>query len=239
MTAKLTTEQFITKAKTIHGDRYDYSLVEYQNNAPKIKIICNKHGSFEQEPRSHLSAQGCKVCANEALSTIAKSEFTTKASHIHNNKYDYSLVEYQNNATKVTITCKSHGSFEQTPGNHLKGKGCAVCASLESGFTRTNFKAKCEKNNNGLGILYVLECFNDNERFYKIGITSNSIKRRYHSKASMPYLYSVVKEIIGDPIEIYDLETKLHQLNKENKYVPSVSFAGHATECFSKYKEIL
>lgn len=106
------------------------------------------------------------------------------------------------------------------------------------GWTRTHFKTKCINNNNGFGILYVLECFNDNERFYKIGITSNSIRRRYHSKASMPYLYSVVKEIIGDPIEIYDLETKLHQLNKENKYVPSVSFAGHATECFSKYKEI-
>lgn len=106
------------------------------------------------------------------------------------------------------------------------------------GWTRTSFRDKCEKNNNGLGILYILECFNDTEKFYKIGITSNSVKERYKSKTHMPYLYSIVKEIIGDPIEIYNLETKIHQINKENHYVPSIPFAGHATECFKEYKEI-
>lgn len=216
-------------------------MVEYTYSQTKIKIICKSHGVYEQPPSSHLRGNGCPICAYESKgrvrTAIAKSEFTTKATIIHNNKYDYELVEYKNNKSKVKILCKSHGIFEQAPNDHLNGKGCPSCALAEKGWSRTAFAEKCEKNNNGLGILYILECFNDNERFYKIGITSNSVKKRYCSKASMPYAYRVIDEIIGEPTYIYNLEIKLHQINKENQYMPSIPFGGHATECFSKYEE--
>ena len=57
-----TTENFIEKAKQIHGNKYDYSLVEYKNNKTKVKIICPIHGIFEQTPNCHLRLQGCPKC---------------------------------------------------------------------------------------------------------------------------------------------------------------------------------
>ena len=56
------TEYFINRAKEIHGDIYDYTLVDYKNCRTKIKIICKEHGIFEQTPDSHLSKRGCKIC---------------------------------------------------------------------------------------------------------------------------------------------------------------------------------
>ena len=45
----------------------------------------------------------------------------------HNNKYDYSKVEYVNSSTKVCIICPEHGEFWQTPHKHLSGQGCPKC----------------------------------------------------------------------------------------------------------------
>jgi hypothetical protein len=56
------TQVFITKAKAIHGDLYNYSLVDYINSKTKVKIICSKHGVFEQTPSDHLGGHGCKAC---------------------------------------------------------------------------------------------------------------------------------------------------------------------------------
>lgn len=244
MPIKLTNEQFIQKAIEAHGDLYSYELVEYTNYQTKVKIICQEHGEFLQSPSNHLSGQGCSSCSNEALASKAKSksEFDTRASITHKNKYDYSLVDYQGAYTKVSIICPLHGSFKQTPKNHLHGKsGCPVCALEESGWTRTKFKDKCIKNNNGLGILYILGCWDDNkkETFIKIGITSNSIKKRYCSKAKMPYNYKVLHEITGSPEYIYNLETLLHRKSCNYRYIPITSFGGSSTECFLADKDYL
>ena len=53
---------FIEKSKKIHGDRYDYSLVEYVNNSTKVKIICHTHGVFEQIPAKHTRGSNCPSC---------------------------------------------------------------------------------------------------------------------------------------------------------------------------------
>jgi len=58
----LTTEDFVTKAKLIHGDKYDYSMVNYKSTHEKILIICPTHGKFKQQPNSHLSGAGCPSC---------------------------------------------------------------------------------------------------------------------------------------------------------------------------------
>ena len=237
MVAKLTTELFVSKARDIHGDKYDYSLVNYTTNKARVKINCPVHGEYEQEPRNHLNGNGCPKCGRESKAKSAKvaAEFASRAKEVHNNKYDYSLVEYTHSKTKVRILCPIHGIFEQRPDNHLLGIGCIHCANEASGWTRTKFKEKCIKNNNGLGILYILECFNDDERFIKIGITSNSIKKRYKSKSEMPYAYRVIDEIIGAPEFIYDLETKMHRQHKEHQYSPKIYFYGSSTECFKTY----
>lgn len=120
-----TTEQFVSEAKLIHNNKYDYSLVEYKNNSTKVKIICPIHGVFEQRPSDHLNNHGCKKCGIEkvALSNTKTTEqFISEAKLVHKNKYDYSLVKYINDSTNVKIICSVHGVFEQTPNNHLVGK---------------------------------------------------------------------------------------------------------------------
>lgn len=232
--------EFKDKAKLVHGDRYDYSQTVYVSARTRVKINCPIHGEFEQLARAHLRGSGCQLCSGNKVAKAA-SEFVSKAQAIHGDKYIYDLVDYQNNKTKVKITCRSHGSWEQTPANHLSGQGCAKCAIAEQGWTRTHFKDKCTKNNNGLGILYILGCWDDqkSEVFIKIGITSRSIKKRYDSKTSMPYNYKVLHEITGDPEYIYDLETKLHKKSKNYSYTPDIPFAGSSTECFKADKDYL
>ena len=129
-----TTEEFIIKAtaKESHGDRYDYSKVEYVNNRTKITIICPDHGEFFQKPNSHLQGQGCPHCADERRHERqigTTGEFKAKGKEVHGDRYDYSKVEYVNSYTKVTIICPDHGEFEQIPSGHLRGCGCAHCAA--------------------------------------------------------------------------------------------------------------
>ena len=127
---KLTREEFIEKARLIHGDKYDYSKVVYANNSTKICIICPIHGEFWQTPGVHLKGSGCKLCSFKTKikdEKVRELEFIKKANNIHGSRYDYSLVEYKDSKTKVKIICKHHGVFEQTPHNHLRGSGCSVC----------------------------------------------------------------------------------------------------------------
>lgn len=125
-----TTEEFIAKAKDYHGDKYDYSKVNYINNHEKVCIICPKHGEFWQKPNSHLSCGGCPSCGNEAVKkklSLSQEEFIKRAKGVHNNFYIYDKVEYKNFSTKIIITCPIHGDFEQLPQSHLNGHGCPKC----------------------------------------------------------------------------------------------------------------
>ena len=117
MRLPLLTVSFIEKAKRIHGDKYDYSLVKYIGNKIKVNIICSKHSIFQQTPNSHLNGSGCPKCYGTPQKTT--NQFIIDANYIHRNKYDYSLVKYTDNKTKIEIICLKHGKFEQTPNSHL------------------------------------------------------------------------------------------------------------------------
>lgn len=121
------TEIFKEKAICYHEDRYDYSKVVYVNDNTKVIIICKKHGEFLQKPCKHWKGQGCKKCQFENL-RYTKEIFIEKAIILHDNKYDYSKVEYVNLRNKIKITCKIHGVFLQNPTSHLRGTGCRNCA---------------------------------------------------------------------------------------------------------------
>jgi hypothetical protein len=124
--------EFIEKAKKIHGDTYDYSKVEYINSNEKVIIICKEHGEFLQSPCKHLQG-GCKLCGfSKQASTKSKSKenFIIEAIEIHGDTYDYSKVEYKNNMCKVIIICKEHGDFLQVAGSHLQGHGCKKCSTI-------------------------------------------------------------------------------------------------------------
>ena len=126
-----TKEQFILEAKEIHGDRYDYSKVEYVNNLKEVVIICKEHGEFLQLPKTHKRGNGCIDCAlisKKIKRTKKPEQFIIDAKDIHGDTYDYSKVEYIKASEKVIIICKEHGEFEQTANDHLSGKGCKDCA---------------------------------------------------------------------------------------------------------------
>ena len=129
--AKLTTEEFIKKAREVHGDRYDYSKVEYVNNQTKVRIICPEHGEFLQRPIDHLKGHECSECGKKKnIESRRKTleEFIEEARKVHGDRYDYSKVEYESTSTKICIICKEHGEFWQTPYSHLNGHGCSKCA---------------------------------------------------------------------------------------------------------------
>ena len=123
-------EEFIEKARKIHGDKYDYSKVEYIKNDIEVCIICPKHGEFWQTPANHLQGNGCRKCSCEKTHDKQRKsteQFIKDAKRIHGDKYDYSKVEYKGNKINVKIICPTHGEFEQSPGSHLNGRGCRLC----------------------------------------------------------------------------------------------------------------
>ena len=131
---RMNTEQFIEKAREIHGDLYDYSDTIYVLSCSQVTIICRKHGPFSQKPNGHLNNKsGCRKCANEYNSINQRSNtesFIKKATIIWGERWDYSLVEYIDVATPVNILCKvqGHGVFQQTPNGHLTHRnGCMKC----------------------------------------------------------------------------------------------------------------
>lgn len=131
MEKKYTTDSFIEAAKLIHGNKYDYSLLNYKNCKEKINIVCNQCSSnFFQIPRNHLSGSGCLKCTRK-LSRLSTQEFINRASIIHGNKYDYSQSVYVTQKIKIEIFCKNClKTFNQNPSDHLKGRGCRNCGIL-------------------------------------------------------------------------------------------------------------
>lgn len=152
----LTTEEFIQKAKMIHGDKYDYSKVNYTNKENEVTIICPKHGEFSERAGDHLRGHGCRACGREKTFLtqpdkirLTKEEFIEKARAKHGDKYDYSLVEYVDTNHPVKIICPVHGVFEQTPYCHLRGSNCQKC-------NETHMEEQCRLflENNGIKYIY-------------------------------------------------------------------------------------
>ena len=163
---------------------------------------------------------------------MSLEEFVTRAAKVHQNKYDYSKVEYIASKEKVTITCPVHGDFEQSARGHLAGRGCREC-NKNSSWSYSSWKAAGERSVLFDGFkLYVVKMWNENtkETFYKIGKTFTTVYQRFKSNG---YRFEVLYTIEADAVTICELEHKYQKENSENKYSPSVQFSGH-TECFTK-----
>ena len=135
--AAKTTEQFITDAKKIHGDKYDYSRADYSGVFKEIHIICPEHGGYLQTAATHLGGSGCKECAKEknAKRQIENrkttEQFIYEAKKIHGDKYNYENTNYITALKKICIICPEHGEFLQLPNNHLRA-GCPKCGELKN-----------------------------------------------------------------------------------------------------------
>lgn len=122
---RMTTSEFINKAKEVHGSKYDYSDVEYKNNKTDVAILCPEHGEFYQKPNNHLSGHGCTFCGNNLITEF--KDFVLKARKVHGTDYEYSKSGYRGVNNNVAIVCREHGPFVQSAAHHLKGSGCPKC----------------------------------------------------------------------------------------------------------------
>lgn len=150
---------FVKISKKIYENKYDYSLVNYKNSFTKVKIICPKHGEFEQFPQSHYDV-GCVLCRRE-------QDFIINSNLVHNNKYDYSLINYKDKYTKVKIICPKHGEFEQEPVYHIRGNGCKKCSDDSKKLNTEIFIEKAKKIH---GIKYDYSLVNYISTFDKVEI---------------------------------------------------------------------
>lgn len=234
MAKRKTLETYLNQFKLRHGDNFDYTLVtSIVNNQTKISIVCNIClTTFRQSVNSHSMGHGCPVCrtSKQSASVIKTKEaqFKQKVGIKHNFKYTYNNVKYIGHKEKISITCKEHGDFTQTPRDHIAGQGCPKCGIY--GYKKRDFLKRCKDNK---GLLYIIKCYNTTEEFVKIGITSkSSVQDRYRGKLKMPYSYEILWELRADSTKVYDKEKCIHRLLKIHSYTPSVKFSG-MHECFT------
>ena len=137
--AKLTTEEFIKRAREVHGDRYDYSKVEYVNNQTKVCIICKEHGEFWQAPYTHLNGHGCPKCAykgDRQRHIYSQEEIIEKIRSLYGERYSFEKVKYKAMKVPIILVCHEkdengveHGDFSMRPVNIFSShQECPKCS---------------------------------------------------------------------------------------------------------------
>ncbi len=122
---KKTTDDFITEAKMVHGDEFDYSQVVYKNNKTSVILTCKQGHTTSVIPQNHLNGTKCSVCSGNYK--WSQEEFVNKCAEVHNGFYTYEKTKYVGASDKVIITCQIHGDFVQQAHMHYSGQGCPKC----------------------------------------------------------------------------------------------------------------
>jgi len=144
---KLTNKEFISRAKAVHGERYDYSETKYTLNKNPINLICIEHGKFTlSSAGNHLKGHGCQKCPK--ITDVSTAKWIVRACNTHGNRYDYSQTEYLGANLNLDIVCKIHGLFSQIASHHERGSNCPKCAGRHS-CSSDEFKEKCRKIHGG------------------------------------------------------------------------------------------
>lgn len=199
-----------------------------------ITIICPKHGEFNITANSHLRNHECNKCRYEnhpSIPKYTKEQLIKRCRKIWGDRFDLSELVYTGIRDSHRIKCNRCGCyFNQTLDSLLnqRADGCRNC-SPNAMWTRTNWVEFCNKKDRLDPMVYIVNFFDENESFVKIGITSRSI---YERLVEYPFEYKVIKTIIGSPLFVYDEEVRLHRKFRNYKYTPIKQFAG-STECFS------
>ncbi len=238
---RLKHEDFIEKSMLIHGGKYDYSLVNLTEGFnEKVVIICPAHGEFSQSAGPHMLGNGCVKCGHEKARMSRYQEYTTeyfvnRSTEIHGDRYSYESAVYVNTETKIKITCKEHGIFEQRPLCHIRGKGCVKCRNENTTY---NFIQKYRHNpdlGSEKGIIYVLSVEGKDEKFLKFGITSNyrgRLKKYRMDFKKVGYSYEVLYKFeTTNYISAMVENDILKELRRESAmYLPKLNFSGKS-EC--------
>ena len=218
---KFNLEEFINKSKEVHGNKYDYSKVNYINSRTNIIIICPEHGEFFPSPGNHINSKsGCPKCSiieqhEDQKKTL--EEFIKDSRKVHGNKYDYSKVNYVNSKTKVTVICQEHGEFYPNPNGHQRGTGCPQCSLLEqSERLRKTLEEFIEDSREVHGDLYdysfvdyvntetnvTIRCIKHDELFYPT--PNNHIRGSGCPECKIDTLTKSTEDFVKDSIRIHE-----------------------------------
>jgi len=225
-------DKYITKwlemFKEKHDNKYTYFPETIGRAKDSMKINCPIHGIFYQRPDNH-KLRGCDQCAREESGKIRTKDsnywipiFKNK----YHNKYDYSKASFTGSKNKIEIICPIHCSFWQYPLNHAQDRECAKCFKQDKLYSEPSIKGR-------KSTLYILHCYNNEESFYKIGLTSSTLKQRFTGPCRMPYEFSFLLGYQTYTSLIRELETNILRKHAPYKYIPLNRFQGD-TECRSQ-----
>lgn len=210
----------------------DFSKTDYKGALNYTTVNCRIHGEFPTKPNWILSGYGCPVCSDEKRSEHRLSntkDFIKRCMERfdHNIKI-YDKVDYKGAKKEILIFCNACDDYYKTiPNSHYSGQGCPICN--KGGYSRSDYVKQAKGRD---GVMYILKLKNDDEEFYKIGITFQGIKTRFSGNNSLPYDYEIMYEYKCDAGCTWDLEKEHHKKYKAYQYFPNISFAGY-TECFT------
>jgi len=239
-----TREQFIERSIAIHGSRYVYDAVLYDTQYSRVTIECLDHGPFVVSARRHVRGVGCPKCDNSLIDIPKRGgkkpvktteQFIADARRVHGNKYEYESTQYRGAQVRVTITCPTHGQFEQLATNHLSGYGCSLCA-----IHKVFHERHIPKSEQHLPAwVYVLLIDVDDNVFAKLGYTTDFANRRSHLKCQRVF---VDKSCIFETTKLkgFQIEQDIHHSLSSRKALTTRRFGG-STECYppEMYGEIL
>lgn len=158
MAKKYTTDEFILKAKEVHGDIFIYDKVNYNGALSKITVGCKEHGYYDEWPNHHLAGKICPVCSVNAgiiKRRYSQEDYLSIVNKVHSHKYDYSKTDYKTLKSYITVTCVKHGDFRVTANNHKQGVGCKYCRYNDVGDRfRSNLKETISRCKEIHGDLY-------------------------------------------------------------------------------------
>ena len=233
-------EKFI---KEVSQKRPDVKVLSrYVSSKDPVTLKCECGWKYEQLADKLLSGQkGCPICGNASNYNQTTETFIERAERIHGDQYDYSKVVYSKGSEKVTIVCPIHGDFEKRPTHHVKlRQGCPKCSTEKRkhqvGWTYSEWEKAGKASSKFMGFLvYKVRCFDleTGEEFIKVGKTFVGVANRF---LTIPYDYEVIETTEGSAYFVSELEIKIQQELKNNKYTPNKKFCG-MTECFVLDKE--
>lgn len=225
----LSQKEVIEQFKEVHRDKYDYSDVEYEHTNKEVKIWCKKCNSyFFQKPSNHKVGRGCPTCGFKSRYIKMKTpqeDVIKRFKEVHGNRYIYDFVNYKGRNEKILILCRQCGLFEADVSSHYSGSGCPTCNPQL--FSPSDYGERFKK-----AIVYILRIFSGSESFYKVGITSSNIKRRY-SELPKVYQYEIIKTFDMTGYGARKAEIEILKKHSIFKYIPDTHFDGY-TECVSE-----
>ncbi len=234
---KRTDSEFVALAKKT---RPEFTVISsYVDVKTKVLIKDSDGVIYSVRPQDFLL--GKKPSLQVALDKY--EAFKTLAQKVHGTKYSYPAFTYENAKSKIQALCPIHGHFQTCYDLHIsRGRGCQECgkesalktkrASGNQGGWSVSSWSELEFSPKFKGFeLYLILCYNETERFLKIGRTCKGVKKRFEDKNKMPYKTETIFTRKGSAEDIHFKEKLFKKIMKPFQYSPKIGFNGK-TECF-------